>query len=82
MTNGSLMKVNGIAECSPWIIRMSETCRKFDIKEGFPDLGMGQTFGIFQQSENTLVCRDWLNREQNGSESSTDNSRRILLLIP
>ena len=43
---------------------------------------MGQTLDMFQQSENTPVCRDWLNREQNGSGNSTENSRRILLLIP
>ena len=42
---------------------------------------MGQTFDIFQQSGNAPVCRDWLNREHNDSESSTDNSQRIALLI-
>ena len=59
-------------------VHKRETGLKFDIEERFPDLGMGQTLDMFQQSENTPVCRDWLNREQNGSGNSTENLRRIL----
>ena len=31
-------------------VHKKETGREFDIWERFPDLGMGQTFDIFQQS--------------------------------